>query len=356
MKAKTLMGMIACASACVSLSAFGNTTNNWFKGYAANDALTSDTTNYRVAANWPETLPSGVTVEGATIKLDNDATSALSVGPTAATADTNLNDGLVSVTATAVLTPSDGATLETPTGAAAGFTVGTDSDDNYYYGYVSGGSNPGWVKMSTGPANAEAATTFTILLNYRDGKVQFKVGETILEAATGGATEFDIDNTTYTALNSVAAYGSGELSSIEAKYEVATCAVGTVKYGSLAEALEHSGTAANIVDVTESGVSQSATAANGLPVAVCKALGISTTEANTPAVAIEPVASDSDASNINFKLADSVSVETGVAVTFAVKKDGTPVTGSPFASGAIKIPLASGTGVYTIEPAGVAAE
>ena len=350
MKAKTLMGMIACAGACVSLSAFGNTTNNWFKGYAANDALTSDTTNYRVAANWPATLPDGVTVEGATIKLDNDETSALSVGPTAATADTNLNDGLVSVTATAVLTPSDGATLETPTGAAAGFTVGTDSGVNYYYGYVSGVSNPGWVKMSTGPANAEAATTFTILLNYRDGKVQFKVGETILAAATGGATEFDIDNTTYTALNSVAAYGSGELSSIEAKYEVATCAVGTVKYGSLAEALEHNGTAANIVDVTESGVSQSATAASGLPVAVCKALNIdvAATSANIP---IAPAASDADDANI--VLAYSGTVADGVAVTFAVKK-GDKQVGEAQPANAIKIPLTSGTGVYTIEPVGVA--
>ena len=349
MKAKTLMGMIACAGACVSLSAFGNTTYNWFKGYAANDALTSDTTNYRVAANWPATLLDGVTVEGATIKLENDATSALSVGPTAATADTNLNDGLVSVTATAVLTPSDGTTLETPTGAAAGFTVGTDSDVNYYYGYVSGVSNPGWVKMSTGPANAEAATTFTILLNYRDGKVQFKVGETILAAATGGATEFDIDNTTYTALNSVAAYGSGELSSIEAKYEVATCAVDTVKYGSLAEALEHSGTAANIVDVTESGVSQSATAASGLPVAVCKALNIdvAATSANIP---IAPAASDADAANI--VLAYSGTVADGVAVTFAVKKGNSQV-GEAQPANAIKIPLTSGTGVYTIEPVGV---
>ena len=350
MKAKTLMGMIACAGACVSLSAFGNTTNNWFKGYAANGALTSDTTNYRVAANWPAPLPDGVTVEGATIKLENDATSALSVGPTAATADTNLNDGLVSVTATAVLTPSDGTTLETPTGAAAGFTVGTDSDLNYYYGYVSGGLNPGWVKMSTGPANAEAATTFTILLNYRDGKVQFKVGETILAAATGGATEFDIDNSTYTALNSVAAYGSGELSSIEAKYEVATCAVGTDKYGSLAEALEHSGTPANIVDVTESGVSQSATAASGLPVAVCKALNIdvAATSANIP---IAPAASDADAANI--VLAYSGTVADGVAVTFAVKKGDSQV-GEAQPANAIKIPLTSGTGVYTIEPVGVA--
>ena len=350
MKAKTLMGMIACAGACVSLSAFGNTTNNWFKGYAANGALTSDTTNYRVAANWPATLPDGVTVEGAAIKLENDETSALSVGPTAATADTNLNDGLVSVTATAVLTPSDGTTLETPTGAAAGFTVGTDSDVNYYYGYVSGGSNPGWVKMSTGPANAEAATTFTILLNYRDGKVQFKVGETILEAATGGATVFDIDKTNYTALNSVAAYGSGELSSIEAKYEVATCAVGTVKYGSLAEALEHSGTPANIVDVTESGVSQSATAASGLPVAFCKALNIDVA-ATSPNIPITPAASDADDANI--VLAYSGTVADGVTVTFAVKKDGSQV-GVAQPANAIKIPLTSGTGVYTIEPVGVA--
>ena len=35
MKAKTLMGMIACAGACVSLSAFGNTNADWFSASAS---------------------------------------------------------------------------------------------------------------------------------------------------------------------------------------------------------------------------------------------------------------------------------------------------------------------------------
>ena len=351
MKAKKLMGVIACASACVSLSAFGNTTNNWFRGYAANDALASDS-SYRVAATWPETLPAGVTVSGSNIVLDNDASTALTVAPASSTADSNLNDGLVALTATAVLTPSDASSLESPSVAAAGFAVGVDNDITNYYGYVSGGANPGWVKMSTGPANAEAATTFTILLNYRDGKVQFKVGETILAAATGGATEFDIDNTTYTALNSVAAYGSGELSSIEAKYEVATCAVGTVKYGSLAEAIYNGGTTANIYDVTESGASASATAASGLPIAVCKALSIDPAAENPATIKVLPVASDGDADNITLAMDTAQIVEPGLAVKFAVKK-GVNQVGGLCDSNAIKIPLSGGTGVYTVEPANV---
>lgn len=351
MKAKKLMGVIACASACVSLSAFGNTTNNWFRGYAANDALASDS-SYRVAATWPETLPAGVTVSGSNIVLDNDASTALTVAPASSTADSNLNDGLVALTATAVLTPSDASSLESPSVAAAGFAVGVDNDITNYYGYVSGGANPGWVKMSTGPANAEAETTFTILLNYRDGKVQFKVGDTILAAAVGGATTFDID-TTYTALNSVAAYGSGSLTSIEAKYEVAVCEnhATSKKYGSLAEALDNGGTTANIYDVTESGASASATAASGLPIAVCKALNIDVA-ASAASIPVAPAGSDADEANI--VLAYNGTVADGVAVTFQVKKGETVVADAQPAN-AIKIPFTSGTGVYKIEPVGVSA-
>ncbi|MBR5549385.1 MAG: hypothetical protein IKU71_06610 [Kiritimatiellae bacterium] len=350
MKAKKLMGMIACAGACVSLSAFGNTTNNWFRGYAANDALASDS-SYRVAATWPGTLPAGVTVSGSNIVLDNDASTALTVAPASSTADSNLNDGLVALTATAVLTPSDASSLESPSGAAAGFAVGVDNDITNYYGYVSGGANPGWVKMSTGPANAEAETTFTILLNYRDGEVQFKVGDTILAAAVGSATMFGIDKTNYTNLNSVAAYGSGSLTSIEAKYEVAVCAVGTDKYGSLAEAIDNGGTTANIYDVTESGASASATAASGLPIAVCKALNIDVAD-SVASIPVAPAGSDADEANI--VLAYNGTVADGVAVTFQVKK-GEALVGDAQPANAIKIPFTSGTGVYKIEPVGVSA-
>jgi hypothetical protein len=345
--------MIACASAC-AVSYAGN--DAWFSGAASGTSLTTVTGSWKQSDTViTESTANGVTVAEGLITLENEDSSKLSLVP--ATAAPAFNDGLVTITSTAVLTPSEYTSLDSEiTGAHAGFTVVSETVNNvesfYYCGYASG-ETPKWIKFTTGPQSASAETTFTIQLDYRTHTVKFLVGGSALTDGTD--TEFDIGSS-FNALSSVDAYGSGSLKSIATEYEHAVCAVGTTKYGSIADAIAANGTAATILDVTDQGISQSATAANGLPVAVCKALGISTTEANTPAVAIEPVASDSDASNINFKLADSVSVETGVAVTFAVKKDGTPVTGSPFASGAIKIPLASGTGVYTIEPAGVAAE
>ena len=347
MKAKKLMGVIACAGACVSLSALANTTNGWF-GVSVNDTTVnagscSVTTN-NVAVTSTETAGK--------IVLDNDLESALTITPGSGTAV--LSDGLVTITSTAVLTPSDASELGAVTGGAqAGFAVAVDGNETNFYGYASAGGEggaPDWIKFTAGPANPEADTTFTIAINYRDKKVSFYNGSTLL--TDGTSSEFSISNE-FVNLSNVAAYGSGSISSVTSQYEVAVVAYNGNKYGSVADAITAGGATGTIKDVTSSGaISEAVTAANGLPVAVCKALGISTTEENTAAVEIVPTATDPDEHNVTLQLDPSVQVESGVAVKFAVKQGNSEVTGSPFASNAIKVPLAAGT--YTIEPVGVA--
>ena len=220
MKAKKLMGVIACAGACVSLSALANTTNGWF-GVSVNDTAVnagscSVTTN-SVAVTSTETAGK--------IVLDNDIESALTIAPTAGTAA--LSDGLVTITSTAVLTPSDASELGAVTGGAqAGFAVAVAGNETNFYGYASAGGTggePTWVKFSTGPANPEADTTFTIAINYRDKKVSFYNGSTLL--TDGTSSEFSISNE-FVNLANVAAYGSGSISSVTSQYEVAVVAYG----------------------------------------------------------------------------------------------------------------------------------
>ena len=346
MKSEKVLGLLACALACtISGSAFANTTNSWFgvKPTGTDIGLASVTTN-GVA----------VTVENSCIQIDGDSETALTFTPTVA--DPALNDGLVTITSSAVLTPSDASDLVPVDGAHAGFAVAVDGSDTNFYGYASAGgtgNGPAWIKLNGAPSNPEEATTFTIALNYRDSKVSFYQGDTLL--TDGTASEFNISND-FSRLSYVSAYGSGAISSVTSQYEVAVAAYNDKKYGSVADALAAGGATSTIKDVSSSGeISANSNAANGLPVAVCKVLGLSTTEENTAAVAIVPVANDTDATGINFTLAPNVIVESGVAVKFAVKKDGAAVTGSPFASDAIKIPLSGGTGVYTIEPSTVEA-
>jgi hypothetical protein len=338
------MGMIACAGACVSLSAFGNTNADWFSASA------SGTT-----ASLSDVAASGTyTVEGGKFAVDNDSSTALVFTPDPSITATNMSDGVVTIVAAAELTPSSAGELDSnvATGAKAGLAVGIDNNVTNYYGYAAAG----WKVLSgNGVAVPDSGdTSFKLILDYRNHTVQFFIGNVQMTYGDTTPTTTPAFATGTDSLVDIQAYGSGSVTSIDADYEVAVVAIANgAKYGSLVDAIAAGGTPATIVDVGANGATGTSTAANGLPVAVCKALGISTTETTTPAVAIEPAASDSDASNINFKLADSVTVETGVAVTFAVKKNGTEVDGSPFASNAIKIPLSEGTGVYTIEPAGV---
>lgn len=358
MKAKIVLGIAACAAACVSVSAFADT---WFSGSAENGELTVVDSS----ASWKQ-LQSGqtvtisdaedlqdVSIDGTTINLENDADSILSLAPT--TAEPVYNDGLVTITATAVLTPCEGE-MEQVTGAHAGFAVVKENDVNYYYGYA----GTTWTKLTgnaTAPGDADQ-TTFTITIDYRTGVAKFAVGGTTLSAADGGATEFSIEvsGTAATKLENVAAFGTGSLTSIATEYEHAVCAVDQTKYGSLADALANGGNAGNIKDVTADGIGGSATV-NGLPVAVCKALNIPTDSSEQgyttdPVVAVVPVAADSDAGNITLQLDPAVTIAQGVTVKFGVTPAGSEVT-TQYPSTAIKVPLAAGT--YTIAPVGVAA-
>ena len=350
MKAEKVLGIAACAFACATGSAFASTTNAWFSATASGTdvTLTNVTTNDVV-----------VTVAESKIKFEDVESSApFTFTPGNDASATNKSDGIVVISATADLTPCMTNALATTevTGAAAGFAVGVDDDNaanTNFYGYANGA----WERLAgVAPAYEGANTAFKIIINYRDSKVSFSVGGTDLHSATNNdLTAFAIDSGK-TALNNVAAFGSGAIASLSAGCEEAVVAVGTKKYGSVADAIVAGGSDSTIKNVDESGnISASTIAANGLSMAVCNALGLSVTEENTPAVKIVPVGSDTSANAITLCLDSSVEVEPGVAVKFEVRDGDTVVTGSPFASDAIQIPLEGLTGSkrYIIKPASV---
>lgn len=342
MKAKKLMGMIACAGACVSLSALANTTNGWF-GVSVNDttvnAGTCTVTTNNVAVTSTETAGK--------IVLDNDLESALTITPGSGTAA--LSDGLVTITSTAVLTPSDASELGAVTGGAqAGFAVAVDSNNKTnFYGYASAGTSgdPAWIKFTTGPADPEADTTFTIAINYRDKKVSFYNGSTLL-VDDESHSEFSISNE-FVNLSNVAAYGSGSISSVTSQYEVAVAAATvndvTKKYGSGAEAVKAAGASGTVQDIDSNGDATSTPQAeNGLYAWQCDVLG---------------VAKDADA-KIPFKPAATVNgsitlqiaseIEDGIAATFKVYSVGNETALGSYPSHAIQIPQAQGK--YLIKP------
>lgn len=351
MKAEKVLGVVACAVACVaSVNAFADQIA-WFDGNVGSTTTSGISTP--TSASWNATLPDGVTPAEGCITLDNDSSTALVLTP-AASSEPALSDQVVTISSTAVLTPSDASDLGDVDGAKAGFAVGVSNNgaDTNFYGYASGlASGSRWVKLSgTVPQGENASTTFGIVLDYRTGKrtVKFFLGDAQLSSST--TNEWDI---LATGLDSIAAYGSGSLTALSATCEKAVVAIGDVKYGSVADALADGGTMSDIKDVNSSGaISPSATATSGLPVAVCKALGIDPTAENPATVKVAPVANDGDENNITFAMDPGQSVATGLAVKFAVKKGGVQV-GELCNSGAIKIPLSEGTGIYTIEPADV---
>jgi len=349
MKAKTLMGMIACASACAV--SYANVNDPWFSGAASGTSLTAETGSWKqnnvVITGSTE---NGVTVAEGAITLENEDSSKLSLVPGAASPA--LNDGLVTITSTAVLTPSEYSSLDTEiTGAHAGFTVVSETVNNvesfYYCGYASGETTR-WIRFTTGPQSASAETTFTIQLDYRTHKVKFLVGNTAL--TDGSATEFSIGSS-YNALSSVDAFGSGTLKSIATEYERAVCVVDETKYGSITDALSRGGTSGSsgsIQYISSSGVPVSATAANGLDAATCIAIGVD--PSNEDAVArFVPADSDTDSNRVTLKVR-SENVDTGVYVTYTIN-DGTSSTTQQSNDGTVKIPTT--TGVYTITPTSV---
>ena len=335
MKAKTILGMIACASACVSLSAFGNTTNAWFSVGADGGSIS---TNKCVAS--VET----VTISGNVINLDNDKDSAFVVNNFASAAT---SDGIVKISATAVLTPNSTNDFEAVSGAKAGFAVGIDDQNaTNFYGYANGV----WNKfINVDPEAPDESTDFTLILNYRDGNVSYYVGNTLLVGEVGESVGGSLTLASGTAgLASIDAYGYGSITSIAGGYEVAAAQYGDKAYGSITEASDAAKAASE--DPTESvqvvssdgtPVQANAKAGNGLPMIVCEALGLAT-DSETANIAVAPVATDDDKTKITLQLAMPIVPERG-AVGFKISGDETV-----YGADEIKIPLTSG--IYTITP------
>lgn len=353
MKAKKLMGMIACAGACVSLSAFANTTETWF-------GVTPTGSDIGVFGGTTNGV--AVTVAEGVITLDNDLDSALTISPTVASPA--LNDGLVTITSSAALTPSDVSDLTLVPGAQAGFAVAVDSDVTNFYGYASASKNgePAWNKLSgTVPAEG-TATSFSIVLDYRTSTVQFYKGDVLLSGTTNGVetTSFAISNN-FVNLNNIAAYGSGSINSITSLYEVAVAAVvsdggaTTNKYGSAVEALAKVKTDGGTVqDVnTSTGEASSAPlAGNGLYVWQCDALGIGVAKSDKV-----PFKSAATVNN-HITLQVASEIEEGVQARFKVyTKNGEnwEEGNTTYPSNAIELPTGT-SGKYQIKPASFTAQ
>ena len=337
MKAKKLMGMIACASACVSLSAFANTTNAWFSASA-----TGSGTNLENVA-----ISGDCTVADSKFNLDNEFSSRLVFTPDAAFTSTNMSDGVVKITATAVLTPSDASDLSTENlaEAKAGLAVGVSNNgvDTNFYGFAGASGSQAWTKL-TGTPPADGETTFTIILDYRTHKVQFVVGDAVLAAATGGATLFDFATGT-DSLVSIDAFGSGSISTLNSGYEVAVAAVsGGNKYGSATEAVIAAGTSGTVLDIdpTTGNATSTKQADNGLYAWECEILGI----AGNAAIPLQPATKEVAADKIAVAVSGYTPVD-GVSVKFQVKQ-GESVFETKYDADAIGIPMT--TGQYTVVP------
>jgi hypothetical protein len=325
MKAEKVIGIAACAFACVTSSAFANTTNGWF-------GVTADTA---IRASNCETNGAAVTVENSKIKIE-DATLVIDGFANAPT-----SDGIVKISATALLTPNSASDLDSAVteGAKAGFAVAVDNNNvTNFYGYA--GSS--WHVLS-GVTPGDGDTTFSMILNYRDGNVSFYVGDTLL-ISEGSLTLAG------TGLNAIDASGSGSITSITGAYEVAVAAYGDKKYGSIAEASDAAKAAipevdpTTVVEVVDSnGTPQGVgvVAANGLSKIVCEALGLPMNDEDAN-IAVAPKPVDTDEDEITLAVNLPINAEPD-AVGFVINGEGTV-----YNAGEIKIPLTAGT--YTITP------
>ena len=295
-----MLGLIACASACVSLSAFGNETNGWFGVKVENAEIVHPNCATNGAA---------VTIDGSAIKLE-DASLVIDHFAEAPT-----SDDIVKISAAALLTPSSTNDFaDVSDQSKAGFAVGIDDQDKTnFYGYANGV----WHKLSGTPGDGE-----TSIFNLASG-------------ANG--------------LNGINASGSGSITSVTGAYEVAVAAYGDKKYGSIAEASDAVKAAsaadptATVQVVNSDGTTEpaDALAANGLRKIVCEALGLPMND-STANIAVAPVATDDDSGNITLELTLSNVTEPD-AVGFVVSGSDTK-----YDADGIKIPLTAGT--YTITP------
>ncbi|MBQ3748464.1 MAG: hypothetical protein IJQ54_05660 [Kiritimatiellae bacterium] len=333
MKAKTLMGMIACAGACVSLSAFGNNTNNWFNAGVADSNITLSGVSTNGVA---------VQVSDGKIVLDNEKESALTFTPV----ETNMSTGVSVIRATAELTPSDATSLDTSlSGAKVGFAVGVAGNATNYYGFASGE----WFKLDGVNPPDSGNTEFQLILDYRSATAQFFVENTgsyqILSTNNGTTTTFAFAKGDANDISGIDAYGSGSITSLEGKFELAVVDVNGTKYGSVADAEAAGGNASTIKVVDSTGaVVAKTTADNGLSAAVCAALGLPLDDSSAN-ITVKPAATDTNQNRITLALNMPDAPETD-AVEFQVSDGGS--YSETCGASQIEIPLTAGT--YTITP------
>lgn len=336
MKAKTMLGLIACASACVSLSAFANTTNGWFGVTVAN----SDVALSNIATN-------GVgTVSPSRIDLDDiEQDSALVLTPSSGSI-TNRTDDIYMIDASVVLNPcstNDFRDVDV-TGAKAGVVAGIDDNDvTNYYGYA----DSTWYKL-TGATVVDpgVATAFRIVLNYRDNEASFMIVDNAEEKWYG---PYEMSSGGASSLANIKVWGTGSISSVTGAFEVAVAAYDGKKYGSIAEAVAKADVPTNVQAVDDTGVPQetTATASNGLNLVVCEAMGLPADKTTDDAtIKLASSTENSNANMITLAWVKPPAAEAGVEIQFAVKQ-GDEVKGT-YDWNNIQIPMASGT--YTIEP------
>ena len=337
MKAEKVIGIAACAFACVTSSAFGNTNGDWFSASASG----TDASLSGVAASGT------YTVEGSKFKVDNDSESALVFTPDASITATNMSDGVVTIVAAAELTPSSASDLSAVTGAKVGLAVGVDSDITNYYAYAAAG----WKTLSANGVTVPDSgdTSFKIILDYRSRTAQFYIGSTLMTYDDTTPTTAPAFAAGTDSVVDIQAYGSGSITSIDADYEVAVAAYNGTKYGSIAEAKAAAGgNAANVQGISSTGEITDAgtTAANGMNLVVCEALGLDVTDKDAD-IAVAPVATDTAENAITLHLTTSTTGTEADLVGYEVwvnnAKDGETRDAS-----SITIPLEAGT--YTIKP------
>ena len=333
MKAKTMLGLIACAGACVSLSAFANTTTNWFAVAASG----TDATLTNVSTN------KGVEVAESKFAINTELDEPLVFTPDASFAGTNRSDGVVTIAASVALTPSSVSDFA-PSSAKVGIAVGVDGAATNYYGYA----GAGW-KVLTGEAVSvpdSGDTSFKLVLDYRNHTAQFYVGETLMTYNDTTPTNAPAFGTGTDTLLYVAASGSGSISTIDTDFEIAVAEYNNIKYGSVAEALVAAGEDKNAVAVVdENGATETpGVAGNGLQKWECAALGI----AEDAQVGLVK-STKQNAGNITLAVAGTTA-EDGVTVKYKIKKDG-ELQGDEYDADNIQIPMgATGSHTYEIVP------
>ncbi len=351
MKAKTIVGLMACAVLAPAFADIDNnkpTTNDWFSTSVPDSTIVASGAAWATGdAVTPPTVDSTAHV----MVIDADTTKPATLTPTVVDADTKGSLGVVTIASRAYLAPSAVADLPSATAlgsAQVGFAVATESETASFYAYTKTSDSGVWTKLEGAtPPSTETDTEFTIVLNYNTSKVTFMVGSTTLSVAetsvAGAAEATELSFTPAAAMISdVAAIGSGTITSIDAKFENAV-AVGKdgKAYGTIAEAYNTTGSGTVAVWDPENGVAyEDQTTANGLGKAVCMALNI----APDAKIALEPAVQNVENKVV---LKTAVAPVDDVTVTFAVK----PLNGSAsgeYPANAIQVPLEAGS--YQVVP------